>query len=476
MTLPMEKSCWEKVGLKVLLTAKEKDIIAVLNKCNEYFNLKSTLRIAGGWVRDKLLGLESDDIDVTVDNMTGTEFAVKLNEYLEKHHLETHSIGTISQNPDKSKHLETAAVRVLGEKLDFVNLRNETYTQEHRIPQMGFGSAMEDAKRRDITINSLFYNIQNMTVEDFTGYGLSDLQNRIVRTPLEPRETFIDDPLRILRVIRFAARFDCTIHPAISKVLRNEPSIIDALEKKVSRERVGIEVEKIITGANPFIALFHLIDFGLYHSVFQYPESFHGDIHLASKYLEFLEKNLSTFQQLFPAFDTRMVILATIMLPFGTTQVKEKKTQIPLSASVVKHALKYSNTDVSNITNIYSHYKNVKFDEIGHNRRILGNHIRRLGSIWQNVWAIACIDQMDQPNILNSVSSCMLRARDWNLEDAFEIQSILDGNEICLLLEKSPGSFLSRAKECLVDWMLENPNGTKEEAALYLKSICNKFE
>jgi len=96
---------------------------------------------------------------------------------------------------------------MFGLDLDFVNLRSEEYTEATRIPQMRFGTPLEDAERRDLTINSLFYNIHTDLIEDWTGYGLSDLDQKIARTPLEPDTTFRDDPLRVLRVARFATRF-----------------------------------------------------------------------------------------------------------------------------------------------------------------------------------------------------------------------------------------------------------------------------
>ena len=70
--------------------------------------------------------------------------------------------------------------------IDLVNLRNETYTEESRVPTIGIGTPTEDAYRRDLTINSLFYNINDEKVEDFTEMGISDLREGIVRTPLEP--------------------------------------------------------------------------------------------------------------------------------------------------------------------------------------------------------------------------------------------------------------------------------------------------
>ncbi|KAL9931372.1 hypothetical protein V8E36_009769 [Tilletia maclaganii] len=136
----------------------------------------------------------------------------------------TSSIAKIAANPDESKNLETATAKVFGLSLDFVNLRKEVYEGDTRIPIMSFGTAQEDAERRDITINSLVYNVHTEQVEDLTGkpaqhispysssniyalaagQGIDDLTHGIVRTPLPPYQTFLDDPLRVLRCIRFA--------------------------------------------------------------------------------------------------------------------------------------------------------------------------------------------------------------------------------------------------------------------------------
>ena len=98
-------------------------------------------------------------------------------------------------------------------EIDFVNLRGEEYTEDSRIPIQKIGSPKEDAFRRDFTINSLFYNINENKVEDFTEQGLKDMKDKLLRTPLCPIKTFIDDPLRILRGFRFAARYDFKLEP-----------------------------------------------------------------------------------------------------------------------------------------------------------------------------------------------------------------------------------------------------------------------
>ncbi|KAJ2637130.1 CCA tRNA nucleotidyltransferase, mitochondrial, partial [Coemansia sp. RSA 1694] len=157
------------------LTATEQEICDLLVNVVETIHAKQpeqpklVLRIAGGWVRDKLLGLESHDIDIAIDHMSGFDLAQHVNQHLSEHGYPVSTIAKISQNPERSKHLETATTSVLGLLVDFVNLRSETYNSDSRIPQIEFGTPADDALRRDITINALFYNIHTRQVEDFTG-------------------------------------------------------------------------------------------------------------------------------------------------------------------------------------------------------------------------------------------------------------------------------------------------------------------
>ncbi|KAJ9474173.1 CCA tRNA nucleotidyltransferase, mitochondrial [Pseudozyma hubeiensis] len=283
-------------------------------------------RIAGGWVRDKLLARDSDDLDISLSTLTGNAFALYLKHYLsspsfassplaQSHYFkdegsEMGRIGKIAANPEQSKNLETATARVLGLSIDFVNLRKETYDPGSRIPKMTFGTPKEDAERRDITINSLLYNVHTRQVEDHTGLGLQDLANGLIRTPLPPLTTFLDDPLRVLRCVRFASRFAYELHPTIIRCLtgakvagstadgaesslaqlasRDDPRISahgsagvesgrdqirEALISKVSRERFGIEVDKMIKGPHPLLALFLLHRLELFMLVFHPPPS-----------------------------------------------------------------------------------------------------------------------------------------------------------------------------------------------------------
>lgn len=199
----------------------------------------TTLRVAGGWVRDLLLSMQSDDIDIAVDNMSGQDFAKLVVEYMNENNLNTKGVTVIKANPDQSKHLETAMISIFGRSIDFANLRKETYTSDSRIPTIEFGTPYEDASRRDLTINSLFYNINTCNVEDYIG-GIKDLKEKIARTPIDPVQTFLDDPLRMLRIIRFASRFDLEVDETIIDAA-NVTQVRYALQDKVSSERIWKE-------------------------------------------------------------------------------------------------------------------------------------------------------------------------------------------------------------------------------------------
>ncbi|KAF9334608.1 hypothetical protein BG006_001844 [Podila minutissima] len=267
----------EPRSMVIRLTEQEDKICSVLDEVAKRYEEKQgkkvQLRIAGGWVRDKLLGLSCHDLDVGLDTMMGYEFAVLVNEYMESLGHGKRTIAKIATNPEKSKHLETATMVVLGMPLDFVNLRSEVYDEGSRIPsEITFGTPSEDAFRRDITINALFYNIHTRTVEDFTGKGLEDLKNGYIRTPLEPFETFWQDPLRVMRCIRFAARFQFNIAEEAKQAIL-DPRIKQVLKTKISKERIGAELDKMIDdGAGRSTALGLIQELGLYDVVFAPPE------------------------------------------------------------------------------------------------------------------------------------------------------------------------------------------------------------
>ena len=226
----------------VELTKEEAELVEVL--CAAAAPTGTTVRICGGWVRDKALGRVTKDVDVALDNVSGAAFAARVSEALAARGGDRGSnIGVIAANPEQSKHLETATMRLCGIEVDFVNLRSESYADagDTRIPTMTFGTPEQDALRRDFTLNALFFNVHSRAIEDYTKRGWDDLRTGIMRTPLEPRVTLLDDPLRALRGVRFASRYCFALEQGFVGACLL-PEVRAALLAKVSRERVGKEV------------------------------------------------------------------------------------------------------------------------------------------------------------------------------------------------------------------------------------------
>ncbi|RAW22665.1 hypothetical protein PC110_g20895 [Phytophthora cactorum] len=254
--------------LSISLTRAEDSLFSFLEYIQRLYAPETQLRVAGGWVRDKLRGAESEDIDIALDNLMGAKFARHITKFQRDRKLPPSSVGVVKANSDKSKHLEVATVTIEGSTVDLVHLRAEEYTLDSRVPEVKFATPEDDASRRDLTINALFYNLHTRQVEDFTGKGVEDLKAGVIRTPREPVQTFLDDPLRVLRALRFACEFGFSLEPALERAVLDQREIVGAMRRKVSRERVGIEVRKMLSGNDPARAFEFLRKFDLLELVF----------------------------------------------------------------------------------------------------------------------------------------------------------------------------------------------------------------
>lgn len=155
---------------------------------------------------------------------------------------------------------------------DIVHLRNEHYTSTSRVPAVQHGGPLEDALRRDLTINSLFYNLHTREIEDYTQKGFEDLKRGLVRTPLAALTTLMDDPLRAFRAVRFASRFIFTMDPDLVRACSN-PVVLDSLAMKISQERFTNELFRMITGHAAVEAICRLQKFGLLDFLIKIPST-----------------------------------------------------------------------------------------------------------------------------------------------------------------------------------------------------------
>ena len=220
---------------------KYKEICDYLKRVIECSPWEGNVFTVGGCCRDALMGREIHDVDLAV---TVPDGGVKFAEWL-------YEKGLTYGEPTYFRRFSTSRLTLRefpDYEIEVVQTRREQYTNSNsRNPEVAFGTLKEDCFRRDLTINSLYQDIGTGEVLDLTGRGVDDIKNKRIRTPLSPTETFQDDPLRILRTVRFAIRFGWKIPDEIMKAMAE-----NALRLKIIRkERLAAEFEKLLVGPHP---------------------------------------------------------------------------------------------------------------------------------------------------------------------------------------------------------------------------------
>jgi len=200
--------------------------------------------LVGGVIRDRLLGREIEDVDITVVG-DGIEFAEKLAQSMQIERVVKYEKFGTAMIPYKNYSIEVATAR------------SERYEEDSRKPDVAAGSLEEDLKRRDFTINALAMPLNGDKIYELVDFynGLQDLNNGVIKTPLDPLETFSEDPLRMLRAVRFATQLGFYID---DKTFRSISKVKKRI-KIISQERITEELVKIIKAerkpSNGFILL-----------------------------------------------------------------------------------------------------------------------------------------------------------------------------------------------------------------------------
>ena len=387
-------------------------------------------------------------------------------------------IHTIAANPEKSKHLETITIKMFGLDVDFVNLRKEIYDEQSRNPQMEFGTAEEDALRRDATVNALFYNLDTQNVEDLTAKGLEDMKKRILRTPLAPFQTFKDDPLRVLRLIRFACRLDYQIDADAQQAMRDK-SIHEALRLKISRERVGVEVGKIMAGPDPYSGLKYINKFDLYPIVFADPTTSLNDFFIDPSQAvtaydgltRVLEEKSLIYLILRLKEDQALSWFLAAYTPFvNSSSQAEKASREGIKATNKMSKILKDAIDVR--PQILQVVKLVQEDTA--TRADVGMALRQCKEAWRShvLFSLLCdIVEQGFATATDQYQNFVAFIHNQNLEDAHKVVPILNGNKIKDALGGPKGGpWLKQAIDLLATWQFNNPTGTTEEATEMIAS------
>ena len=213
--------------------------------------------VVGGWVRDLILkrNRKNTDIDFVCVG-SGIILAEKV-----KNELGDEAVIKIYKN------FGTAMVSYKGENYEFVGARKESYRENSRKPIVEDGTLEDDQKRRDFTINAMALQLNKNNFGIFLDpfNGIADLNNKIIKTPLDPNLTFRDDPLRMMRAIRFANQLNFKIHPNTLKAIKNNSERLNI----ISQERITDELNKIILCKQPSIGFKLLFENQLLQQFFE---------------------------------------------------------------------------------------------------------------------------------------------------------------------------------------------------------------
>jgi poly(A) polymerase len=222
----------------------DRDLLRLLKQAAADRGLKSW--VVGGYVRDQLLGRNKPDLDVVVEDGGAQELAERFAELAG------------AQPPVTFERFGTAQVTLPGHLVEFVSARSESYASESRKPDVRPATLEQDLRRRDFTINTLLMDFDG-NIEDRLGSGRADLESGIVRTPADPVRTFSDDPLRMLRAVRFAAQLGFELAPDVLPAMRQLSGRL--APPVVSVERITDELGKMLESDRPKLAL-ELLDAG----------------------------------------------------------------------------------------------------------------------------------------------------------------------------------------------------------------------
>lgn len=450
--------------------------------------LKGKAYIAGGAVRDELLGKIPKDIDITVEAPEG---GIKLAQYI------ANLLGL--REPVIFPTFGTARIVLKnGVEVEFVQTRKEQYHEGSRKPETSFGSIKEDVERRDFTINSLLKNlesgpslnqeealqkVQDGEILDLTGMGVKDIDDGIIRTPLSPDIIFSEDPLRMMRAIRFAAKYGWKIEDqTLDGIVRNSKKI-----DSISKERVRDELDKIIGYGKLHVAIPVMQKVGLLDKVLPEMSTLIG-VEQSKKYHSEGDAYIHTINAI-KTMETRNpgasvpLVWAMLAHDWGKKlHFYRHEESSPELAEKRMRELKYPNEVIEKVKRLVANHMRHQ----GVNQwtpKSFRKFYRDMGDDYEDVLKVMEADEIaaeaeEKPEKYNHQ---ILRERmPEMLVEKMPAKSILNGNEVLEMLrvykpDIKPGPHVGQVNKLQTDIMLEDPTIVVENPELTKENMRQKL-
>ena len=423
-------------------------IIKAISKSIKGTEYENKVFVVGGFVRDLIMGKDPKDIDLLIDGDINAGAGITFAEWFCK----KENIFKKDSNPLVYGLYGTAMFQFMGEKIECVAPRSEKYQNDSRKPVVSSCTLEDDCFRRDFTVNSLFINISNNELVDYSKNGLNDIKNKVIRSTSNPDVIFNDDSLRILRMVRFASKLGFEIE---DETLKGAIKNVDRLEI-ISKERIQDEFSKMITSDNPEFAIRLLFEIGAYKYVF--------DKLWFESESEYLAKSIpASFERLKAQKDAEhnnLVINLAIVY-----------AQLPDVVERMKY-LKFSNDVIEKVRFYLEVFDMIHFTEF---TPASVRKVQYLAKSYDNLFNACTIfvsvmnrkgDSERAEKIINMTKKMIEKG-----QAMFGYKLPVDGNDVMEILNINPSKNVKRYLNLLMDMAYVNPFITKKECETILK--CN---
>ena len=446
---------------------------------------KADVYYVGGYVRDQIMGLVPKDYDLVINAENGTSEFI---EYLKKNHSDICSGFVVYERYGTAKF-------TLHEKVDIecVIPRTETYNSGPRKPdQVQYTNLEQDAKRRDFCCNALYKNVVTGEILDPTGYGFEDIENKILRTPLDPEQTFIDDPLRMLRAFRFSARKGFKILPEVMKKIKPYPEYMC-----LSMERVRDEFSKILLSDRPVETIRELHNTGLLEYIIPELEKSWG-FNQNSKYhsLNLTDHTLQVLSGVYRYMDLELDLAALLhdigkywcyqINKLGGYSFKGHEEISTEMAGDILERLKYPGSIIDSVKELIRNHMIIKSLYNYTTKEYTGKakKTREIKSKFSAKFLTKLMRLIDSDNLAHAPQYNMPGQTDsfWQKYRSVDVvvekePEFISGKEIMDEFEIKPGKQVGELKSILQNWHIEEPEKTKEDlfTKLRISFLGKKF-
>jgi len=441
----------------------------IIKELGEIFSRSGhELYIVGGSVRDALLGRVHDDFDFATD--AAPDKIVKL---VEGYADELWKIGM---------QFGTIGLEKAGLKIEITTYRRELYDTDSRQPQVDFVASIEtDLSRRDFTVNAMAFKLPSGEFMDLFD-GLNDLANRELKTPLSPDESFNDDPLRMLRALRFVSTL---ITEPSAEVLSSIKRLKERL-KIVSAERVQAELSKLLLGLAPSQGLYYLATTGLSDEFLPELSELASCVDPLHRHKDLLEHTLTVVENVPADLELRLAaLLHDIGKPrtksFGPDGVHFYHHEM-LGAKMAKRrlrALKYPGKVIENTIKIIEMHMRFHTYRLGWADSAVRRYVRDCGSNLAKINQLVRADCTSRNPNQSRKFARLLDELDQRIaylekeEESAKIRAPLNGNEVMDYLHLKPGPRVGEVMKALLEARLEEKVMTRESAYKFIEKWLN---